>query len=61
VEDLGGAEEGGEGLGDVAFEVQGAEEAAEGDLALLAVAVALPVVPGDVGGERRAAAWWILL
>jgi hypothetical protein len=46
VEDLGGAEE----RGEVAFEVEGAEEAAEDHLGLLAVAVALPVVPGEVGG-----------
>jgi hypothetical protein len=57
VEDLGGAEDDGEGFGDVAFEVQGAEEAAEGDLALLAVAVALLVVQATWGVERRAAAW----
>src|SRR5436305_6604664 len=49
VEDFGGAQEGDEG-GEVAFEVEEAGEAAEGHLGALAVAVAVPVAPDEVGG-----------
>jgi hypothetical protein len=48
VEDLGGSEEGDEGS-EVAFDVEGSEETSEDHFGLLAVAVALPVVPGEVG------------
>jgi hypothetical protein len=48
VEDLGGAEEGSEG-GEVALEVEGADEAAQGHGSALAAAVAVPVEPGEMG------------
>jgi hypothetical protein len=49
VEDLGGAEEPGEG-GKVSFEGQSSGEAAERGFSLLAVAVAGEVAPGEAGG-----------
>ena len=49
VEDLGGAEEGEEGS-EIAFNLQGSHEAAEGHLGVLAVTVAFPIVPAQVSG-----------
>jgi len=51
VEDLGGAQERPEGS-EVAFDGQGAEEAAEAHLGALPVAVALPVVPVEVRSQE---------
>src|SRR3954469_21926036 len=48
MEDLGGSQERDEGR-EVAFEMERAGEAAEGHLGALAVAVAVPVAPDEVG------------
>src|ERR1700730_3653616 len=50
VEDLGGAEEGGEG-GEVAGDFELADEAAQAHLASLPVAVSLPIVPAQARGR----------
>jgi len=50
VDDFGGAEEGEEG-GEVAGEDEAADDSSEGHGGVLAVAPALLVVPGEVGGE----------
>src|SRR5579872_6936685 len=56
VQDLGGAQQGHEG-GQVPFEVQLSQQASEEHLGLLAVAVALLVVPGEVRDAADRAAW----